>query len=560
MSRLAAQVALGFVLAEVLPISAANSALTISKAVTQNVDCVGSVCSATAADAVLNVKDLKSLLTAGDLTIKSGNLAEDIVVDEKFKWTKPTRLTLDAYRSITFEAAVIVEGSGAVTLTTNDGGADGDISYGSHGHLTFWDLHSDLSINGSNYILVNDIKSLASKIAIHPSRNFALARFYDASVDGIYKGSPVSTILAGKVDGLGHAFANVSIVFEGDINANFGLFDLIGETGVVRNLVLRNFSYSLNTKSYDGAVGMLAGENDGRIVNVAIDGGFIGLSVPDGRRHQLLACAGALAGWNAGRVQNSVVEGTVVRTSSGFSGGVVCGNSGLIVQSHSNASVAAGTGSWAGGLAWGNNGTISLSYFNGSVGVSADRYGNDGDEGAGGLVVGNSGTIDRSFSLARVNGGASAEGETHESFSYAGGAVASNDGTITNCYALGSVVSADPDHAGVYVGGFEGLTDYHGSPGTAASSYFAGSIDCYECTVAGFAGAGGGVFQQDYWDKDTSGSDVACGHGAKCEGVTGLTDSELKSGLPAGFDPQIWAQNPDINGGYPYLIDNPPPQ
>ena len=41
-------------------------------------------------------------------------------------------------------------------------------------------------------------------------------------------------------------------------------------------------------------------------------------------------------------------------------------------------------------------------------------------------------------------------------------------------------------------------------------------------------------------------------------GITGLTTAQLQSGLPAGFDPSIWAESPNINGGLPYLITNPP--
>jgi hypothetical protein len=37
-----------------------------------------------------------------------------------------------------------------------------------------------------------------------------------------------------------------------------------------------------------------------------------------------------------------------------------------------------------------------------------------------------------------------------------------------------------------------------------------------------------------------------------------LTSKQLKSGLPAGFDPTIWAEDPKINKGFPYLIANPP--
>ena len=34
----------------------------------------------------------------------------------------------------------------------------------------------------------------------------------------------------------------------------------------------------------------------------------------------------------------------------------------------------------------------------------------------------------------------------------------------------------------------------------------------------------------------------------------------MKSGLPDGFDPQVWGQDANINNGYPYLLANPPPK
>jgi hypothetical protein len=43
-------------------------------------------------------------------------------------------------------------------------------------------------------------------------------------------------------------------------------------------------------------------------------------------------------------------------------------------------------------------------------------------------------------------------------------------------------------------------------------------------------------------------------------GITGLTDAQLKSGLPPGFDLTIWAQKSKVNNGYPYLINSPPPK
>jgi hypothetical protein len=62
-----------------------------------------------------------------------------------------------------------------------------------------------------------------------------------------------------------------------------------------------------------------------------------------------------------------------------------------------------------------------------------------------------------------------------------------------------------------------------------------------------------------YWDTTTTGVQTAfCSETEP--GVQPLTTSELQSGLPAGFDPTVWAENPTINGGLPYLIANPPPQ
>lgn len=49
------------------------------------------------------------------------------------------------------------------------------------------------------------------------------------------------------------------------------------------------------------------------------------------------------------------------------------------------------------------------------------------------------------------------------------------------------------------------------------------------------------------------------GNVASDPGITDLSDATLKSALPPGFSASNWAQNPSINGGLPYLIDNPPP-
>lgn len=189
----------------------ANAALVISKAPTSNVNCGGGVCTATAADAVLNVKDLKAILQHGPLTIVSGSGAQDIEIDAMFKWTERHHLTLDAFHSIIFKEEVNSIARSAVTLITNDGGVGGDYSFTGKGHLSFWDTKSQLVINGKTFTLVNDIATLASDIAANPSGAYALARGYDASVDGSYTSPPVSTKFDGSFEGLGHTITNLTI-------------------------------------------------------------------------------------------------------------------------------------------------------------------------------------------------------------------------------------------------------------------------------------------------------------------------------------------------------------
>ena len=98
----------------------------------------------------------------------------------------------------------MVTGTGAVTVTTNDGGKDGDLIFGDKGNVTFWDLASSLIVNGNSYTLVGNIATLASDIASNPSGFYALANDYDASVDGTYSSAPVTTTFNGTFEGLGH--------------------------------------------------------------------------------------------------------------------------------------------------------------------------------------------------------------------------------------------------------------------------------------------------------------------------------------------------------------------
>jgi hypothetical protein len=470
----------------------AHAAMVISNTPTKNVDCTGGVCTPTKSAAVLSVSDLQAMLAGSDVTVKATATAQDINVLKPLAWTSTHRLTLDAYRSIHVRAPIAVEGTSGLTLATNDGGTDGSYDFATKplASIAFWDLNSSLVINGQSYTLVGDIQTLASGIAANRSGNFALARDYDASVDGVYAHAPVTTEFSGTFEGLNNAVANLTISDTVKYD-KAGLFVQIGASGIARDLRLE----SVNVSSLKGDSGGLVGENDGTVTAVSVTGTF-----KANRR------IGGLVGNNFGTISNARASASV----------------------HS---------AWAGGgLVGDNHGSIVRSSASGAVSAAAE---------AGGLVGLNNGIIDQSFATGPVTG------------SYAiGGLVGLNAVTVTNCYALGRVTAKTYDLE------FGGLVGFAQAPyAQIASGYATGKVSG--------PGRGGGVFGDDsaqqtsnlYWDLDTSGiTDPHQGAGDPADdpGVTGLTDAQLKSALPAGFDPNVWGQNASINNGWPYLLANPP--
>ncbi|MFL5236459.1 MAG: GLUG motif-containing protein [Rhizomicrobium sp.] len=165
---------------------------------------------------------------------------------------------------------------------------------------------------------------------------------------------------------------------------------------------------------------------------------------------------------------------------------------------------------------------------------------------AGGLVGQNAGIVDQSYATGAVSG------------KVAGGVVGTNPMTgtsLTNSYATGPVTSGQGG------GGFIGVAG--SAPGLIATSrcYSTGCVQS-EGIAGGFAGDDSSLtVSQSYWDLDTSGiSDAGQGAGTPHDdpGISGLTDGQLRSALPQGFDPAIWRQSQKINNGYPYLRANPP--
>jgi hypothetical protein len=477
------------------------------------------------------------MLAGGDVKVVSGNKAQDIAFKDALTWGSTTRLTLDAYRSIEINAPIAVAGTGALTITTNDGGSNGDFFFAKQGHIEFWDLNSHLKIGDSGYTLVRSIKALAHAIAKNPSGLFALARRVEAERLGAFSSSPIQTPFAGTLEGLGNAISDLTIS-AGSNEQAVGLFSELSSGGVLRDLSLERANV---TVAQADEVGALVGESShASLLAVSADASVSVGGFASGEY-------GVLVGANFnGAIDRSSSSGSVIGRNG--VGGLAGENyDGMITNSHSGASVSSAFAE-VGGLVGDNyaddgESGISNCYATGTVTTT-------GATSAGGLVGFNEAWVKSSYATGAVS---AADGAT------VGGLVGSSevDG-IENSYATGSVSGGANSKAGGLVG-FDVQT--------AAYSYSTGAVtagsNSYVGGVIGYLNFDGGYVGNLYWDLDTSGiSDTSdgCGNPSSCQGVTGLTDAQLKSGLPAGFDTSVWGQSASINDGYPYLLANPPPK
>ena len=256
----------------------------------------------------------------------------------------------------------------------------------------------------------------------------------------------------------------------------------------------------------------------------------------------------------AGTVSSVQVKGGVVKAEANSNAGLIAGtNSGSIFNVSSSGSVAAlagkGVGSDAGGIAGVNAGMIEDAAVSANVLIKGNSSSATAD--VGGLVGVNVGSILASY----ATGSAIATNGIGRSDS--GGLVGFSSGPTINCYATGN----ENIGASTGVGGLIGYNAY-----SVTSSYSIGAPTAQGGAIGGSmgfdqSGSNGGEITNDYWDTTTSGiTDPSQGAGniQNDPGITGETTAQLQAGLPAGFDPTIWAESPSINGGLPYLIANPP--
>jgi len=415
----------------------------------------------------------------------------------------------------------IGSGTAELELQSNNGRKSGKLSFGRKGHITFGNLSDIFGINGSIFTLVGSVQGLASAVAANPSGAYALANSYDASQDGTYTTIPVPNALTGTFEGLGNAVSNLSMTVQGVSSYEIGMFYMLGS----------------NEDSLHRA----------RIADFRLDN--VNVQVTNAYT------VGGMVGWNQGIMSNDHVTGTVSGTEAEGIGGLAGGNIGEIERSDAHGDFYGDSA--VGGLVGWNFSTIRLSHSGGHVTCKVSKKSKTKQcSMVGGLVGMNgyaNGAIAESFSTAKVTADGPQAGLVYP---IAGGLVGlTEDATvIDNSYSTGSVTSNR------FAGGLLGGDYWSTNTPNISNSYAIGALVAKQSgSIGGFVCQASANYSNDYWDTDTSGTSNATCNGSKA-GISGLTTAQLQSGLPAGFDPSIWAEDSSINNGLPYLIANPPPK
>ena len=196
---------------------------------------------------------------------------------------------------------------------------------------------------------------------------------------------------SGTYDGQGYSITNLTITgTDNNSNNQRGLFSILQENGLVRNVILTGVNIN-TSRVYNGGI---VGQNHGRIEFCHVAGNIIGgLST------------GGIAGVNFRVIENCSTTCNVTGTD---------------------------TNSAAGGIAGLNGGNVEKCYATGTI---------TGSSGVGGLVgMNNGGTIENCYSICSVTGTATN--------SVAGGIAGFNQGNVEKCYATG-VISGQGSVGGV---------------------------------------------------------------------------------------------------------------
>jgi hypothetical protein len=288
------------------------------------------------------------------------------------------------------------------------------------------------------FVMVNDIDLAGysySTAVIASDINSITYGFQGAGFEGVF-------------DGNDRTISNLTIDTLGTGNDYLGLFGLIDEIGVVKNLGIED----ANIVGGDGSdyLGGLCASSYGRISDCNVIGSVAGGEFSDylgglcgmSWAGQISNCAatsvvtganysyylGGLCGGSGGMIYNCRATGTVSKVGRGLHVGGLCGsNSGAIWNCYAGSSVFAGAdGDYVGGLCGGNYELISSCYATGSV---------TGDSDLGGVCGYSSGSISNCYASGSVSGG-----------SNVGGMCGRNEGSIGECYFLDPNDGGGPDN------------------------------------------------------------------------------------------------------------------
>ena len=228
-----------------------------------------------------------------------------------------------------------------------------------------------------------------AKIVKYPAANFKQTEDLDFGFEATGGFFTSDLPFEGVYDGNNKTIMNIS--------ASTALFDVIGENGTVKNVVMKDCSVVGNNSA------LLATYNHGKITNCDING-TVSYSTTEQRT---AAVVGAIVYSNDGTISNctssgSVTAGAYSNYEAAYAGGIVCNNheKGKIIScvSHTNVKSSntryANGNEWksqAGGIASQNSGMISGCEADGTV---TSIRGTDGYTGfQGGLVANNLGQI-----------------------------------------------------------------------------------------------------------------------------------------------------------------------
>ena len=420
--------------------------------------------------------------------------------------------------------------AGSVEVTTTGSGVEADdinvnaaISWSSQSTLA---LHAHKSIAVDKPISLTGVGGLT--IATSRTGRFSFSADGNvsfASLSSALTINSASYVLVGDI-------ANLASDIAANSSGNFALansYDASGDGTYLNTVVPTEFSgafeglgntisnVSINGTSESVPGGFFSelgsnGGSQGTVENITLRKfNFVGIG----------SLIGALVGINlgTGTIGGSFVNGTIISTDS--------------------------NGPLLGLLVGFSPGKIERS---GAVGKIAS----DQSIGGGGLVgeVTGSGSIVQSYSDCDISAGSN---------SVLGGLVAKSDVPIAQSYAFGKLsAGGDSDLGGLLGDNGSSIAQVYSTTKVLGGGHNSGN---QKGGLIGADFASRGSISDAYWDRNTSGV-KKLSHGAgnvrNDPGITGLTTTELQSGLPSGFDSTVWAQDQRINGGLPYLIANPP--